>query len=708
MEKIFEIFIKFIYSLKLGLLGFSLSFSPLVFAEGVGTTQAAAGSAQSASNALNSGDIAAQSRQLHEAEGLDDIGVEQIWGIINSLVIGYVSATLVKRCFTNMSFEVALASAGGITYIAAEIMATLEDKDIREEIEVNFNNAQQSGDKDTQLEALKAQRDGYIKIQQTAENKSILQKTAAAAIAAAGGIALYRYYMIESTGGAASCVVCAAPAVGTIKSLLLTPLTFSIPEDIEVKGLSTTIIATCTAEATVAAGIVTNCNKWLGEVNATLTTCSLFIPAAVSNPFSAPSEMFSFANFIDQRIDHDYYLSKNSNSSQRNSLKKLIKSLLIGGEFLLPKAEAFGMSSLLGLGAVAAGVFLGLQEATKFMMDLWIGSPFTRGLMFEAVAASILLASTYSADVAESMGRNVEDIDKLIDGYGNRGQDQQRIGTATSRTAGRISAVNSQSIDGNNRNGFSGIGQPTPCFTVQNSSGACGSIEAGLPDSAAREFLGTAGSQFAGDVVNFANSVNGKKGVSGATLQGGAALASKGAFAQKRLAKVKSSLGDILKKSGQSPKLLVQGPKKFGRDLRRALSKKLKKSNATPQSLVAGLGASTTGSTRGLRPDSRIAASSGKSSGGKGLANLGSGSAPKANRAKAEAINFSFDDEEGAGLDQEDISLSDSKGPEDVLGSTKGGVNEDRTKSIFKILTRRYIESAYPILFDEDIESAFD
>jgi hypothetical protein len=673
-------------------IAFSLSLQSLVFAKsnGVSSTQAAPSSVSSSSVSSN------QAADLHQAKGLEGIDDEQIWSILNSLLIGYLTATIYSRC-KSLSFDLGLAAAAGVAYISAELMATMQDKELREEIEVNYQNASNSGDKDSQLKALQAQRDGYIRIQQTAENKASLQKTAAAALAVAGGIALYKGYQIYSTGTLCTTEATAESAafqqcisdvaiIGKINNYLLMPLP-SIAKDLEAEtACNVMFVSTCPA---------VSCKTWAGLVKESMTVCS---------PSNLIIEDFFVNNVLNPLLKNNAYIQKNSTKKERLLFKELVaRTFLRGGDLLFPEVHA-GFSQVLGLGGALLGVWLAIKTAAAIHIDQWIGSPMTRGVLFEALAASIYGASQYSSEIALEMASNVEDIDRIITKYGNKGRSQIEIQNNIPRVS-QSAVANINSVE-NERNSFPDFNQPTPCLTVQNKKGTCGSLILPEIDKETSEFLGQTGTQFAGDVVNFANDVNGKKNVTGASLDKGASLSAKSAFAIKRLQISKKNVKDLFKKNGQNENFLSEGVRKFNQDFRKSLLKEFKKQNESPKVLVAALG----GGSGGLAGVQQVVASlgkakSGKRTKGKVLSQLNSSNK---NVAKTESLKFNFDEEEMK-LQQEDLTLSDT--PNDSKereGGIKGGVTEDRSKDIFKILTQRYLETAYPILFDERTQSVFD
>jgi hypothetical protein len=701
MKSLFQI-------IKTALIFFSLCYGPIAHADqaGVSNTSAAVDSARE----QGSEDINSQISRVHKAEGLGDIKTEQVWGIINSLVIGYLTATIYTRC-KSFAPDLALASAAGVTYIAGEFMATMEDKKLRDEIEVTLDEAQKSGDKDLNRKTLVAQRDAYIRIEQTANNKAALQKTSAAALAVAGALALKRGIGIYTNGSECSgelltmagatavteplaSAACTAAAGNAAKANQYMMLPMPSTEKATITQVDLASLQTC-----VGTNALPGCVAFEAQIAENAAIC---IPGTLVSNSISPENTFmaGVLDFIQFKLANDYQLSKLISPKERPLLMELFQRAVYGGgSMLLPQASAMDMSNMLGLGSAAIGVFLGLKVVTDIYIDQWIGSPFPRGILFEVLAASIYTAATYSSSVATDMNKNVKDIDQIIETFDSKNKNQVAVGNNNTPSApGEVGVANQVAVE--TQTSFPSFNQPTPCFTVQDENGNCGSINIGKLDKETKEFLGASGGQFAGDVVNFANSVNGKKSLTGAALQKGADLAAKSAFAIKKLKSAKIKAGESLKKLGQDPKLLSKALRRFNKDLKGTLEKELKKQNITAGTLVASLGNTPIDRTTASKVADN---SSSENKSGKGLKSLGKKSGalqkiPKSN----DRISFGFDEEENSeGIDTESFTMKDVD-PNADLGGLVGGVNEDRDKNIFRIVTKKYMETAYPIFFKEE------
>ncbi len=85
--------------------------------------------------------------------------------------------------------------------------------------------------------------------------------------------------------------------------------------------------------------------------------------------------------------------------------------------------------------------------------------------------------------------------------------------------------------------------------------------------------------------------------------------------------------------------------------------------------------------------------------GGTGQVAGGAGSGKK-NAGTSWDFNFDEEDKSGA-VDPEAAALAKAMAEEDGDYMIEGDINDDRNKDIFKIITGRYLKSAYPVIFEE-------
>jgi hypothetical protein len=665
--------------------------------------------------------------------GREDVDRESLISVINGILIGYTVSQLMIACKKKYPIDVLIAAMSGLSYIWAEISSNIKSEEIREQMEVDYSLATKKAEgNNAHIDAVKKQRQSYIDIEDTAANKLRLQNMAVAGMALAGGIAIYQgallFTEVSSCKAALVAAVpveakngnkkCATGGIPLSDQVMTSFLKYGAP------SLSTF------SDADYA--VTTSSLKGTKICDIARTTCitaeaSIVSAHASCNLLDKPTGMFSITNNFPQFsiLPMSQYVTSlisnylpNLDKKDKNSLEKSLTHFIqTGEELILPSSQAgSNLGKLLPLGA---GALMGVFTPIVKFFSLHIAEPSRRGWLFEALAVSMFAARDATEDVKSEMGNNISKLDKVIETYEAKAKanDQKAFianAEAQRNAAKKVSARTSVST--NTDIVLSGDGSSTaPCITGTNSSAGgdqCPAIQNTPPSSNISNFIGAEGGAIVAGLNQVASAINGQSTISGASIGAGVNTAGPALAAGfKILKKGKREYIKVLKKQGKDVAKYENHQKKLNNYLAVKTGRILGAGNVDLNKLATKLGTGFQGAKtqegKALEQNTSVTEVSG-SVGGKGLKALNNGGQAKEANENDEG-DFDFEFEEMKNTENEPNGPNENAGLADKTreGIPKGGITKDRDGDLFKIVTRRYKKTAYPIFFKRKRKSHF-
>lgn len=653
--------------------------------------------------------------------------------LLNSLVIGYVTSSLLANC-KKMDTDIMMAAAGGLVYIYGEVTSSIDNVKSVEQIEKEYKEAKKQGN--GQTAALEALRDDYKKQNESAIKKAQFQKAGAAALAGSAAISFYKSMQEELNG--ANCSAQIETASAAVKTGQGTTCT---TEALANSGVS---IANCNLEFTNCSTALLNAQTLLTKEqivssspqksmtmapeiaslqkarDSSIGMCntprtSLYVKSlegacltftGVKAQASAVCDMKSFQivknnnlninsairKYIVKNIDESNYIKENLKSYEIKNLKTaLLNYLEFGIDLLAPKAHALSgnMTKYLGLGAVGLGIYVGLTKTTSNAIDLMINRPRGRAIVFGGLAGSIFYASTVSGDIAEKAQKNANELDRVI----KNGKKTNTTGIEENGSSSRTrTELDLNSLASNKT--YESIPELSEPVCINSSSNNCPKIENKVSKEEEKILEGFGGSSFTSSVFGAGSAINGNSKISPDGAKFVDSLAKKSAVAMKNLRHIKSQYLKDLKdidKNLSNDFLAFEG--EFSDITEKAQRGFLKSKGYSSKSLLAEMGRSDNINSR----DNKIQNNTSSKDTNKNLKTIASIGANKVKK-KEWKLDFNFDPESA---EMKDIFDMDSE-KSGLLGAKNlDDVNEDRNKDLFKEISRRYMKSAYPILLEE-------
>ncbi|PIQ61210.1 MAG: hypothetical protein COW00_05220 [Bdellovibrio sp. CG12_big_fil_rev_8_21_14_0_65_39_13] len=675
---------------------------------------------------------------VHDALGLDKIKFQEWHALLNAVAIGWIGSSLLTACKPTPA-DVMIAGASSVVYMAGEVYSSIKNRNIKERIEVDYKKEKEKND--AQFASLMAQRNAYENMEKTAKVKRDIQMAAAAGLTAAAGWAFLK--STEEKISSSQCVSGFSTAIAGLSS-------------------AETLCAGTTLGAGVCIAEVEKCKVSLGEGLAKLTEMNTFWETApidsiekgiqleaqmagvkassglcLSNPVTAAAvapvesacgyhflkleadktacqkrgliltvenqHIFKLIDeFIDLKIDSQPKFA-NLDIEKKTTVKNIIWRMFSGiSEAIIPSANAWDLKSTLGLGAVGAGLVIGLVSTEATAMDQFFAAPTHRAIAFGIMAGSIGYAGISSNKIAKDMAMNKSEIDRIMKNYNDKGLAKIESGDSRSTQSGDITNLNRNAKTDSSFDETK-LEESLPCLAGET-SGKCNQI--GTLSERDTKFLDhISASSLMSAPMQLANSLSGAKSLSQGTLNLASSGAGKMAVSVKFLRKTRERYLAELKKgpNGELDKFLKEESKQ--RDHLFSLPDKVLKEKGADRGMVlASLNASANALENGEQPKSDLQKEIQKqfNDATKGSVVL---NAPPT--SKPSDINFKFDLEgdegqELAKLEHEDFNLSGMDKGHELLDS-QAQIAPDDGYSIFHKISKRYLKTAYPLLFKEKV-----
>jgi hypothetical protein len=625
---------------------------------------------------------------------------------LTMIVVGLVAGNLVK---CKMTTDMMLAAAGGVIFIAGDIMASSAIKKAMKEMETEITRDKKGNINQEQIEDLQKLKESYEKAKKTANTKKMLQMAAAAAFTAAAVMAA-SLYMTERaavaacTGAltaagpacasmfAASCAgagaTCVYPfqaggiqATGLIAQITSTDLLGQVPKASVVAESTTTPL-----DATNA-GVATSAAAQCPAVAGAATACTNIMTVNKITKGLCPVPLSVVKN---KSLDKGLYAAK--------SVVKPIGIMAFIEKYVLSSAQAF---SMIGIASGAAVAFIvGMSKTIGLMVDQFMFSPLNRAIVWGVLAGLSYMASTATANVIKKIDGYIAQIDAILNGLKVNAD-----GTTTPNPVNQRPPVNNQYMPTLtnttiNPNTYDGVdlsgpdGNVIPCLTTVN-SGTCVSFE-----DASRDLIGNSGlsaatqAQIAG-IMRVASGMNGTNRITGSTLEGASNLAGSANALRSNLDKLKKDLNTKIKLSG---KTFEGESKKFADQLNKAVRDGLKKNNSNVGAMLASIGgAGMSSAVASVKPEEEAVKKLPPVK--VNVVDIGAAGAPMVDGSGLTGL------ETGAGKElseKERLALEEqmkaSSGPMDQY-DLKNDITKDSNSSIFELISHRYKTSGYQRLF---------
>lgn len=633
---------------------------------------------------------------------------------LTMIVVGLVASRLFS---CKMTADMMAAAAGGVLFIASEIMGNSAIKQAMKQMETEITRDKQGNIDQAQVETLQKLKKSYETAKKSANTKKMMQMAAAAAFLVAAGIAVAKYMSERTTlatcvtsiqtniaacnAAAASCATngatCVYPGGAAQAAAVLTSITgadvaASTPgPSLPVSTATTAATAANQASLTAAAAIcpllapsVAACAT-ITPVNVVTKSFCPIPPAVVSKPSTALKALYA--------------------------AQIPVKPTGIMGfveKYLISSAHSF---SMIGIASTAAVIFIvAMSKTLGTMVDQFLHSPMNRAIIWGVLAGLCFMASTATGNVIKKLDGYIKQIDEILKGV-KANSNGIATGTVTNPKATAVASLNPSikdtTIDGQNYDGIdlsAGGGVSIPCFTGPSNTN-CQSFEDAIKNVGGISNLSIDTQKQLSSLMKTASGFNGASQISSASLAGAATLAASANALKSNLDRLTKGLNDRIKLSGKT----YEGEsKKFTDQLDRAVRNGLKKSNSSAGGMLASIGGYGSGAGKSsisdavaaIKPEETLkkevaapanVVNMGASSfptidGGMGAGFDGSGKGAAA--AMSEAERKALEAQEAAnaanGMDQYELG---------------NDITKDANSSIFELISHRYKTSGYQRLF---------
>lgn len=680
--------------------GSLLSFSPAI---------ALAGEAQPQVTTDNNGVITATTN--HKFEKISDA---DMLASITMLAGGYLTARMLK-VYKPPTPDVLIAAAGGVAYIAGEIITNVKFKGKIDEMTIQVekkNNGQVNEEQVKRLEDLKA---SYEEAKKTTGFKKMLQMGSAAAFGAAGIYATYlavtedvmigncrtatesSYTALDSciaAGAAGSATGVAAKEAIECKACLATLVSysgtynsyatyraaprFSFTSDKTAKGYEDTLLtpgSTCETSTSAGARTASGFMK--------ICTASVMTMKANETNGKAPSEVGA-NNFINKYFNVPVVTSV-PNPAMDSKVAGLVEYIEKGLELLFPKAQASWIP-LLGFSASAAAAFTLITATTFPQVDLLMFVPRNRAIAWGLFAGLALMSAKSSDNVMKKLDANIAKIDsiladlnKLSKGVKTQNLSQQGINLATVNpnaiapiSFSTNAATTTDCMAGNNS---------TNCAKLSNQLSSMPGF-ANLPDSF---------KDIASQSVALGDSLSGSKGLTGSTLASAESLGAK----QNAIAKLLENRQAVLNKL--NPKTTMKKEQdKLQKSMAASIKKALERKGMNSVGFMSSIGATPIDSS--LAKKDITPATGNKLSATTNAVNIQDGAGSDKD---GQSLSLDFKEQTpGDGLSMGEVSSSGGPAKEYDIKSQE--INGEFGPSLFELISGRYLKSGYPKLLEEE------
>lgn len=639
-----------------------------------------------------------------EFEGKTD---DTLMNSITTIAIGAISSRMLLK-YRPLTSDAYVASAAGTAYLAGEVVATTKYKKASERKEANVTVNSNGQQDEAQVSAINDLQENAEEAKKAIDTKKKLQQVASIGYLVAGSIALSQQFSEEAMN--AACMNATALAQTELGACVSTGTATAVT------GVGATEAASCGA---CSAKIATQATEFQAYVNsrkvtkgssAQSATTTQTTRASLQAQFEAPctgatAQAINFAlaracggAFSLHKMLESFSPTGGIGNRSLENFSKLIakdKSILFKDNSglktspfeymikeLIPTANA-GTIGLLGMGAGATAAMMVVDKQLSTAIDIQMHVPLHRSIMWFGLAAMSAGTSKQSDKISDDIQQQIEKIKPIAAKMNNLGQSIKAQNIYETKID-----ITEQLKNKSNTYSFSENGtDKMPCL-LSNSSSGCKSIDEEYKKVATLSGLDPQLTKMGSAMTQFGDGIQGSSSISGSTLNSANSLMANAvglkklkddqikkyrlnnsgfdldAEASKFSSGVNSKIASILKEKGQDPQKFLASISGFSPE------SNLNKSNPT--------------STQESQKDEAKKAST-------------ANSIAPGKKKEAEKFNFVFkDDQPQLGLTQE---ASDNEAEDFEFNTPQ--ITKDRDKSIFQIISNRYIRSGYPKLLEE-------
>ncbi|MCK5073649.1 MAG: hypothetical protein KAQ98_09505 [Bacteriovoracaceae bacterium] len=586
-------------------------------------------------------------------------------------------------CRTKTSDTLVAAAAGG-AFVAGEIITFLKFKEIQQKT-ISYNYDENGILIDADKTALLEERRLLLNAMKTIKTKKNFQNAAAAGFTAAAGLAIWGKMSLVKAK--ASCLAAANAAT-----------------------------ASCGAEASSGNASVAACLEGISSTQA--TAAKIEYVSKTHSPSSVKSnEIQSNVIMLSAKIKQclssscamkavtscELYAQKLGKSLNRctgatntvsggTALRKVFK-------LIFPEACAFtgkSLGSMIGLGAVGVGIYMGVKAKSANFIDLYMATYEKRVYVFGAMAALALLASKETGKKINDLKKQIGKIDDILASVGDKtgGIDSEFDDDSYGGNTGGTSASSTNLYTVPTTSGDMVLPESIPCITPN-----CSSVSTALNRSADEEVVNSMVSTSSGSKLlgaarmtsKTADSIQGKKKLSSATLGGVAKLGSQSKAVRDAFKRAQKAYNKMIKKNGGG------GVLDFG-----ASDKIVAAINKKAALAISESGYSPNSSTSVLTNDK----AKGEAISDKSLVKkVKVAKNVKYQKKRVKKTGSLFDEEkksEKGPLDHDDVKNGDVSMADALERYETGGsdIIQEKNVPIWSIISNRYIRSAFKKVFD--------
>ena len=576
-----------------------------------------------------------------------------------------------------------LAGVGGTAYMAGEIFAWMKYKEAEEKA-IEYARDEDGKLIDAHKTTLEKEKQNYEEIKKTAQMKRTLQMAAAAAFTGAAMVALYHTYKLniekESCSAATDSAIGACDAMCgssdpgnscmcTASLMAARPRNMSLWE----KFVSPTQMPS----TKYAQSLVTYIQE--GESGLMAGSCSAASCASnvKSVCISYYEQMKKSLNKCSDSIHNPANLFSSNDNDERGRL--LDDALRFFPNLFIPNAWAMDKNvGILGMGVVAFAVCRGVTVVQATKTDRMIAQPLHRGLLFTAFAALSYKAAKASMDVIKTLDGNIGKLEEIL------GTVKAKAGTAAIKTAdGSQYSLPVEYGDVGLDRKLPTIGVPTKELENARTS------DPGLAENMVS--MGGGVNDMANLTATLGDGLSGKKQLSKATLNSAAKLGGEHNALSKRLRELQRKFNKRRVGAGDKPVEFDKRIAAIENGLRLSAAKSVKKAGYTSGQAAKLFGG---GMSAGIVAKNDVKKSD--------TQHKESISGPKTVEARTKAadndMNFNFEDAAEKPVAEYKFEEESSEKGLEKVEYKAGDISNDKSVPIWKIISIRYIRTAFPRL----------
>lgn len=604
-----------------------------------------------------------------------------------SILVYMASAFIIYKMIVAckpVSYDVYAAAAGAGIYIMGEVMNISSSKEKLKEKKLEYKTYSDDAVVDNeQYEALIKEKQMMEKVKSSAGKRAKMQMASAVAFGVAAGLAMFEDVKSKTLAsictamGSGVAAACASPSCGVASKMVSgkeiqesvimmskAQLTKLKAKEAGVEGLLTACAAESSKTSALDGGACikaasdagVTCNKYLLNEQLTEIAC---LPLSLAK----------------------------ANHKSENHIESWFTGLM---KSMVPSAKAVGGSILGGI----AGVLSGYLAVQSKWADMFITTPTKRAWLWGGLAAYGMIVYKNTKEQESSAGQNIVQIDALLKRMDNtmaKGISVSNSGPGTSVTGTSTFSVAGASFD-----------EPMACIAGKSSDGACKKLPPVKTNPQMTANYGNMPKGLApafGDLLSFAKATEGKSGISKGAAQKLDRLSNRLNAVNSTLRSEQKKLDAARKKLGMKPARIGDNGKKMFNNMVKRAKKHFDKKEQNPNSLLARLGASAPRPSKSSGSDAKAAEKNLVKDIGLTESD-GSGALASGDDSDIPSFDFDMNALENE-VAKRNTEFDEMAKKAEYVEEQEESIIQDRSVSIFKVLSVRYLKSGYKKLLEE-------